>query len=81
MKTSSGWIENGVEVHPANIASNNRWLEDAARSLKIDEKVFKDTYTHHVFDLDLEKDSEGNPKLYNGICELYTWMDGERKRK
>jgi hypothetical protein len=81
MKTVSGWIENGVEVDPANIASNNRWLEDAARSLKIDEKVFKDTYSYHVFNIELEKDSEGNPKLYNGICELYTWMDGERKRK
>jgi hypothetical protein len=81
MKQKSGWIENGVEVDPANIASNNRWAEDAARSLKIDEKVFKDTYTHHVFDIDLEKDSEGNPKVYTGQCELYTWIDGERKRR
>ena len=81
MKTQAGWIENGVTVDPANIASNNRWAEDAARSLKIDEKVFKDTYTHHIFDIELEKDSEGNPKLYSGTCELYMWLDGERKRR
>jgi hypothetical protein len=81
MKQKSGWIENGVTVDVANIVSNNRWAEDAARSLKIDEKEFKDTYTHHVFDLELEKDSEGNPKLYSGQCELYMWIDGERKRR
>ena len=81
MKTVSGWIENGVDVEPANIASNNRWSEDAARNLRIDEKVFKETYTHHTFDIDLEKDSAGNPRLCSGNCELYTWMDGERKRK
>lgn len=81
MKTVSGWVENGLPEIPVNIGSNNRWAEDAARSLKIDEKVFKDTYTHHVFDIELEKDSEGNPKLYSGSCELYMWMDGERKRR
>jgi hypothetical protein len=27
----------------------------------------------------LEYDSEGNPKVYTGPCELYTWMNGERK--
>lgn len=81
MKTVSGWIENGVDVDPANIASNNRWSEDAARNLRIDEKVFKETYTYHTFDIDFEKDSADNPRLYSGNCELYTWMDGERKRK
>ena len=81
MKTTSGWIENGVDVDPANIVCNKRWAEDAAASLKIDEKVFKDTYTYHTFDIELEKDSEGYPKLYSGQCELYTWLDGERKRK
>jgi hypothetical protein len=81
MKTVSGWIENGVDVDPANIASNNRWSEDAARNLRIDEKVFKENYTYHTFDIDLEKDSEGNPKLYSSSCELYTWMDTEKKRK
>lgn len=81
MKTMSGWIENGVTEVAANIASNNRYAEDAALSLNIDEKVFKDTYTHHVFNIELEKDSEGNPKLYTGQCELYTWIDGERKRR
>lgn len=81
MKQKSGWVENGVTVDVANIVSTNRWAEDAARSLKIDEKVFKDTHTHHVFDLDLEKDSEGNPTLFTGQCELYRWTDGERKRR
>jgi hypothetical protein len=81
MKTKAGWIENGVKVDPANIASNNRWAEDAARSLKMELEDFKAAYTHHVFDIELEKDSEGNPKLYSGQCELYTWMDTERKRR
>jgi hypothetical protein len=81
MKTVSGWVENGLPEIPVNIASNNRWAEDAARSLKMELEDFKTAYTHHIFDVELEKDSEGNPKLYSGNCELYTWMNGERKRR
>lgn len=82
MKTQSGWIMNGVDnIDPANIASNKRWSEDAAASLKMDIEEFKNQYTYHTFDIELEKDSEGNPKLYSGQCELYMWLDGERKRR
>jgi hypothetical protein len=81
MKTKSGWIKNGDDLDIANIASDSRWYENAADSLKIDQKVFKDLYTYHTIDLELEKDSEGNPKLYSGECDLHMWLDTAAKRK
>lgn len=81
MKTKSGWIKNGDDLDIANIASDNRWYENAADSLKIDQKVFKDLYTYHTLDVELEKDSEGNPKLYSSTCDLHMWLDTATKRR
>lgn len=81
MKTKSGWIKNGDDLDIANIASDNRWYENAADSLKIDQKVFKDLYTYHTLDVELEKDSEGNPKLYSDTCDLHMWLDTATKRR
>lgn len=87
MKTVSGWVMNCNDAKPEKILSNKRYVEDAVRdinaglTLKLDPTVFTDNHTYHTFDIELEKDSEGNPKLYSGQCELYTWLDGERKRR
>jgi hypothetical protein len=74
MKMKRGWIENGVDVDPANIVYTGRYSDDAARTLKMDEKEFTSTHTYHRFDEEFEKDNGGNIRVKTGSCGYHTWI-------
>lgn len=74
MKMKKGWIENGLTVDAANIVSTNRYVEDAARALKMNEADFNLAYTYHTFDEEFEKDRDGKDRVYPGSCSHSVWV-------